>query len=90
MPFWQSQQKPVITLDVAVADLVGVSHVLIASQDGFRAMARLWCESGGDAGVKVIAASDRIAALGPELGFKNLKVAAGAADADFIAALEAE
>jgi uroporphyrinogen-III synthase len=79
-----------IRLPVAAAHLVGVSHILVASQDGFRAMARLWCESGGDADVKVIAASDRIAALGPELGFLNLEVAAGAADADFIAALEAE
>jgi uroporphyrinogen-III synthase len=79
-----------VSLDVPAASLAGVSHILIASQDGFRAMARLWCESGGDAGVKVIAASDRIAALGPELGFENLQVAAGAADADFIAALEAK
>jgi len=79
-----------VGLDVPAASLAGVSHILIASQDGFTAMARLWCESGGDAGVKVIAASDRIAALGPELGFENLQVAAGAADADFIAALEAE
>jgi uroporphyrinogen-III synthase len=79
-----------INLPVAAAHLSGVSHILVASQDGFRAMARLWCESGGDADVKVIAASDRIAALGPELGFQNLEVAAGAADADFIAALEAE
>ena len=79
-----------ISLDVSPDLLAGVSHILVASQDGFRAMARLWCESGGDADVKVIAASDRIAALGPELGFDNLRVASGAADADFIAALEAE
>ena len=68
-----------VTLDVPAEAFSGVSHILIASQDGFRAMARLWCESGGDAGIKVIAASDRIAALGPELGFDNLQVAAGAA-----------
>ncbi len=75
---------------VPAGSLRDVSHILVASQDGFRAMARLWCENGGDADVKVIAASDRIAALGPELGFNNLQVAAGAADADFIAALETE
>ncbi len=79
-----------VQLEVPPGALIGVSHILIASQDGFRAMARLWCEGGGDADVKVIAASDRIAALGPELGFENLQVASGAADADFIAALEAE
>lgn len=79
-----------INLPLPAAALAGISHILVASQDGFRAMARLWFESGGDADVKVIAASDRIAALGPELGFENLQVAAGAADADFIAALEAE
>jgi len=70
--------------------LAGVTHILVASQDGFRAMARLWCANGGGPDVQVIAASDRIAALGPELGFSRLKVAAGAADADFIAALEAQ
>ena len=79
-----------IELPVAAGALAGITHILVASQDGFRAMARLWFENGGDADVKVIAASDRIAALGPELGFANLQVAAGAADADFIAALEAE
>ncbi len=70
--------------------LRGITHILIASQDGFRAMARLWCSDGGDSDVQVIAASDRIAALGPELGFSNLNVAAGATDADFIAALEVQ
>lgn len=79
-----------VALDVPADELVAVSHILVASQDGFRAMARLWFDCGGDAHVKVIAASDRIAALGPKLGFDNLQVATGAADADFIAALEAE
>ncbi len=79
-----------VALDVPADELSGISHALVASQDGFRAMARLWCKSGGDADIRVIAASDRIAALGPELGFENLQVAAGAGDADFIAALEAE
>lgn len=79
-----------VRLDVSTASLDAVTHILIASQDGFRAMARLWCKGGGDADVKVIVASNRIATLGPELGFVNLQVASGAADTDFIAALEAE
>ena len=79
-----------VELPVAAGALADITHILVASQDGFRAMARLWFENGGDVDVKVIAASHRIAALGPELGFLNLQVAAGAADADFIAALEAE
>jgi uroporphyrinogen-III synthase len=79
-----------VAAEVATDVLAGVTHILVASQDGFRVMARLWCSNGGDSDVRVIAASDRIAALGPELGFSNLSVAAGAADADFIAALEAQ
>jgi uroporphyrinogen-III synthase len=77
-----------VPADVPGTAIDGVTHILVASQDGFRAMARLWCVNGGDADVKVIVASNRIAALGPELGFSNLFVAAGASDADFIAALE--
>ena len=66
----------------------GVTHILVASQDGFRAVARLWCSSGLNADVKVIVASDRIAELGSELGLENLQIAAGAAEEDWIAALE--
>lgn len=77
-----------VPVSVPTAVLDGVSHVLVSSQDGFRAMARLWFEGGGDAGVKVIAASDRIAALGSELGLNHVQVAAGAADEHWIAALE--
>ena len=79
-----------VALDVWDPQLAGVTHILVASQDGFRAMARLWCANGGDSDVQVIAASNRIAALGPELGFSRVEVADGAADADFIAALEAQ
>ena len=79
-----------VELSVPPEALADVTHILVASQDGFRAMARLWCENGGRADVKVIAASDRIAALGPELGLANLSVATGASDSEFIAALEAE
>lgn len=68
--------------------LAGVTHILVASQDGFKAVARLWCSSGADADVKVIVASDRIALIGPELGLANLQIAAGAAEEDWIAALE--
>lgn len=68
--------------------LAGVTHILVASQDGFRAVARLWCSSGADIDVKVIVASDRIASIGPELGLANLQIAAGAAEEDWIAALE--
>lgn len=68
--------------------LVGITHILVASQDGFRAVARLWCSSGRSADVKVIVASDRIAELGSELGLENVQSADGAADEDWITALE--
>ncbi len=68
--------------------LEGVTHILVASQDGFRAVARLWCSSGRSADVKVIVASDRIAELGSELGLENVQNAGGAAEQDWITALE--
>ncbi len=69
--------------------LAAVSEILVASQDGFRAVARLWFSSDGAADVKVIAASSRIAQVGAELGFSNVHTAAGAAEADWLRALAA-
>lgn len=68
-------------------DPSGIGAVLIGSQDGFRAFARLWFDCGGGE-VRVIAASERIAALGAELGFPDVQVAGGAATDDWISALE--
>lgn len=67
--------------------LAGVSAVLVASQDGFRLVARLWFDSGGRGDLLVITASERIADLAAELGFSNVRVANGAASEDWIAAL---
>jgi len=72
--------------DVPV-DPAAVDAVLIGSQDGFRAFARLWFDSGGGT-VRVIAASQRIAALGPALGFPDVEVAGGPAADDWKQALE--
>ncbi|HEY5645086.1 MAG TPA: uroporphyrinogen-III synthase [Pseudomonadales bacterium] len=68
-------------------DPSGIDAVLIGSQDGFRAFARLWFDCGGG-DVRVIAASERIAALGAELGFVHVQAAGGAATDDWISALK--
>lgn len=68
--------------------LRSVDAILIASQDGFRHVARLWFDSGGSAEISVIAASGRIAGLAAELGFKNVQISGGGAASDWIAALE--
>ncbi|MEM8766227.1 MAG: uroporphyrinogen-III synthase [Pseudomonadota bacterium] len=80
------RRKPVSTRP---ENLDAVSEILIASQDGFRTVARLWFSGDGATDVKVIAASDRIARLGAELGFSNVHTAAGAAEADWLSALAA-
>ena len=80
------RRQPVARL---AQDLSGVNAILVASQDGFKAVARLWFSGNGAADVKVIAASARIASLGGELGFTNVQIAAGAAEADWLAALTA-
>ena len=72
---------------VEAGRLAGVNAVLVASQDGFRHLARLWFEAGGSAQVDIIAASERIAGLGNELGFHNIRIASSAATEDWIAAL---
>jgi uroporphyrinogen-III synthase len=72
----------------AVQDLAGVNTVLVASQDGFRHVARLWFENGGSPTVRVLAASARIAMLGAELGFLNVVTTRGAATEDWLTALE--
>jgi uroporphyrinogen-III synthase len=68
-------------------DPAGIDVVLVGSQDGFRAFARLWFGSGGP-DVPVIAASARIAALGETLGFTDVRSAGGAGTGDWITALE--
>lgn len=68
-------------------DPAGIDVVLVGSQDGFRAFARLWFGSGG-ADVPVIAASARVAALGEALGFTDVRIAGGAGTGDWITALE--
>jgi uroporphyrinogen-III synthase len=65
-----------------------VDVVLVGSQDGFRHVARLWFDQGGSAAVRIVAASQRIADLGPELGFENVRIARGAATEDWLKALE--
>lgn len=77
------RRKPMATVPV---DPAGIDVVLVGSQDGFRAFARLWFDSGGGA-VRVIAASERIAALGAGLGFPDVETAAGPAADDWIRAL---
>jgi uroporphyrinogen-III synthase len=67
--------------------LEGVDAVLVGSQDGFRQVARLWFDSNRDAAVRIIAASERVAELGGELGFNNVEVARSAATEDWLAAL---
>lgn len=64
-----------------------IDAVLVASQDGFRALARVWFPSGGRPDIRVIVASSRIAELAPELGFANCQVARGASVSDWLAAL---
>jgi len=74
---------------VGVVDcLEDVGTVLVASQDGFRHVARLWFESGGCAEVRIIAASQRIAEIATDLGFHNVQIARGATTRDWITALE--
>lgn len=80
------RRRPVARLH---EDLAGVAAILVASQDGFRTVARLWFSGDGAADVKVIAASARIAQLGDALGFSNVHSAAGAAEADWLEALAA-
>jgi len=82
--FLSYRRRPV---GAASVDPAGVDAVLVASQDGFRAFARLWFDSGGGA-VRVIAASARIAGLGAALGFPDVETAGGPADEDWIQALE--
>jgi uroporphyrinogen-III synthase len=67
--------------------LAGVDTVLVASRDGFRHVARLWFDQGGDARLRVLAASPRIAELGGELGFRNVETARGASTEDWLTAL---
>jgi uroporphyrinogen-III synthase len=64
-----------------------ITDILIGSQDGFRRVARLWFDSGGPADVRIIVASARIAAIGDELGFSRVSLAAGAAPDDWVVAL---
>ncbi len=68
-------------------DAAAIDAVLVGSQDGFRALARVWFHSGGGPDVLLVAASPRVAALAPELGFRNVRVADGAAVEDWIGAL---
>ena len=74
--------------DVTFEGAGDIDVVLIGSQDGFRHVARLWFDQGGCAAVRVVAASQRIADLGPELGFENVRIARGAATEDWLKALE--
>jgi len=73
---------------VPVESLRSVDAILIASQDGFGHVARLWFDSGGGAEISVIAASERIAGVAGELGFRNVQISGGSAASDWIAALE--
>lgn len=71
-----------------VPNVATIDAVLVSSQDGFRALARLWFDSGGAPDVLVIVASSRIAGLAPELGFHNVRVADGPVAEDWLKALE--
>jgi uroporphyrinogen-III synthase len=72
----------------AVPAPAGVDAILVASQDGFRHLARLWFDSGGSPDVDIVAASERVAGLAQALGFRRVHVASGAATSDWLAALD--
>jgi uroporphyrinogen-III synthase len=76
-----------VALAVEIAEIPAIDAILVSSQDGFRAVARLWFEAKGSPGVSVLAASKRIAVLGSSLGFDCVLTCAGASSEDFIAGL---
>jgi uroporphyrinogen-III synthase len=79
-----------VGLRVSREAMEGVTTILVASQDGFRQVARLWFEHGGDSAVEVLTASERIAGIGPELGFSRVRSVGGAATGDWLEGLAGE
>jgi uroporphyrinogen-III synthase len=72
------------TLD---ADARRCDAVIVASGDGLRQVARLWCGGGGSVAVPVLVPSARVARLGVELGFTSLHDCGGADNDAVLAAL---
>jgi uroporphyrinogen-III synthase len=60
------------------ADLSDVEAIAVASGDGFEFMARVWFAADGRGDVPVFVPSERVAAVGGELGFSRVYTCAGA------------
>ncbi|MEZ5559274.1 MAG: uroporphyrinogen-III synthase [Pseudomonadales bacterium] len=58
--------------------LAGIEVIVAASGDGLRQIGRLWADAGGDPSVPVLVPSQRVLALGVELGLRNLHDCGGA------------